>query len=190
KVLLLDEPLSNLDAKLREEMRDEIRALVKRAGVTVIIVTHDQEEALGLSDRVAVMDRGVLQQVDTPRALYQEPANALVARFVGTLNELPGVRAADRVVAHGVSVPAFAPSDIPTDGPCILGFRPEHAQFGPTGIPGRVRTRAFLGSTVRYRVDIGEDQIVVDGSPGHSPGDTVHVQVERGFALPMDHSPG
>ncbi|RMF57507.1 MAG: ABC transporter ATP-binding protein, partial [Calditrichaeota bacterium] len=85
-ILLLDEPLSNLDAKLRAETREEIRALQRRLGITTIYVTHDQEEALSLSDRLAVLDHGVCQQVGSPAEIYREPANAFVARFVGNSN--------------------------------------------------------------------------------------------------------
>lgn len=89
RVLLLDEPLSNLDAHLREQMRDEIRALVKRRGITVLFVTHDQEEALGLADRVAVMHQGRVEQHAAPERLYDEPATVFAARFVGRQSELP-----------------------------------------------------------------------------------------------------
>lgn len=188
RVLLLDEPLSNLDARLREEMRDEIRALVKRAGVTVVLVTHDQEEALGLSDRVAVMEHGTFQQVDTPEALYHTPANLLVARFVGTLNELPGVRDGDAVQIGDVRVPATPARDAPSSGPCLLGFRPEQVRLAapedPSGIPARIRTRAFLGANVRYRVEVGERTLLVDGPPAHLPGETVFLQITGGTLLP------
>ncbi|MFK7929699.1 MAG: ABC transporter ATP-binding protein [Myxococcota bacterium] len=184
KVLLLDEPLSNLDARLREEMRDEIRALVKRAGVTVVLVTHDQEEALGLSDRIAVMEDGRFQQVDTPQALYDRPANLRVARFVGTLNELQGEWDGQRVVVRGHPVAVEGPS--PKPGPCIFGFRPEHTQFTDVGIEGTVRTRAYLGSTVRYRVRVGDVDVVVDGPDGREPGDTVCLSVRRGLVLPTE----
>ena len=184
RVLLLDEPLSNLDARLREDMRDRIRELVKDVGVTVLIVTHDQEEALGLSDRVAVMERGVIQQFDTPSNLYERPRNGLVARFVGTLNELPGERTAEGVRVAGVDVAAHDTSDAPRDGVCTLGFRPEAARFAASGIPGTVIARTYLGHAVRYRVRIGEASVVVDGQGvSEEVGGTVHLAIDRGLVL-------
>ncbi|MCO4743873.1 MAG: ABC transporter ATP-binding protein [Proteobacteria bacterium] len=186
RVLLLDEPLSNLDARLREEMRDEIRALVKRIGVTVIFVTHDQEEALGLSDRVAVMEKGVIQQVDTPAGLYETPANGLVARFVGTLNEIKGERTATGVSLDGVEVAARATSESPSSGPCILGFRPEAATLSETGIPGVITARSYLGHTVRYRVQIAGSAVLVDGPRELEMGDEVHIAIADALVLGID----
>jgi iron(III) transport system ATP-binding protein len=184
RVLLLDEPLSNLDARLRDQMRDEIRALVKRKGVTVLFVTHDQEEALGLSDRVAVMDRGIIQQVDTPQALYNQPRNALVARFVGTLNELAGIRTgAEGVRVAGVDVDALPTEGAPDTGPCILGFRPEAAALAETGVPGTIEASAYLGHGMRYRVAVGDHSILVDGTPGRTVGSAVHVAIDHGLVL-------
>jgi ABC-type Fe3+/spermidine/putrescine transport system ATPase subunit len=184
RVLLLDEPLSNLDARLREEMRDEIRALVKRAGVTVVLVTHDQDEALGLSDRVAVMDRGTLQQVDAPEALYRHPNSLLVARFVGTLNELPATRVEHGVDVDGVFVRAEPAVDAPASGRCVLGFRPEQACFAEDGVPGVVRARAFQGARVRYRITAGASTVVVDAGSDLAPGDRVYLQISGGTILP------
>lgn len=183
RVLLLDEPLSNLDAKLREEMRDEIRALVQRLGVTVVFVTHDQEEALGLSDRVAVMEQGTIQQVASPATLYEQPSTALVARFVGTLNELPATREGDVLTLEGVVVKAHMTREAPASGACTLGFRPEDARFSDTGLAAVVRAQAYLGHTTRYRLSVGERTVSVDERPGFHPGDTVHLRIERGICL-------
>ncbi|TNE91609.1 MAG: ABC transporter ATP-binding protein [Deltaproteobacteria bacterium] len=183
RVLLLDEPLSNLDARLREEMRDEIRALVKRIGVTVIFVTHDQEEALGLSDRVAVMERGVIQQLDTPEGLYERPANGLVARFVGTLNELRAERTLHGAAVAGVDVAASPTTGAPDSGACVLAFRPENARLGEAGIPGEIVAKAYLGPTVRYRVRIDGQPVLVDGPRNLAVGDAVHVAVDRALVL-------
>jgi ABC-type Fe3+/spermidine/putrescine transport system ATPase subunit len=186
RVLLLDEPLSNLDARLREEVRDEIRALVKRVRVTVLLVTHDQEEALGLSDRVAVMDRGVIQQIDAPEALYDRPANGLVARFVGALNEVDGERDGDAVRVGGLAVPVLATGEAPTQGPCVLGFRPEHSRLADAATPGLdgvVEARITLGHTVRCRVRVGRGLVLVDGGSQVHEGDRVRVAITRGIAL-------
>ena len=108
-VLLLDEPLSALDAKVRVGLREEIRRLQLQLGMTTLFVTHDQEEALSISDRIGVMSNGRLEQLGTPRAVYAEPANAFVARFVGRLNELPGRVDGSAVEVAGVRVEAHGP---------------------------------------------------------------------------------
>ena len=190
RVLLLDEPLSNLDARLREALRDELRALVRRAGVTVLLVTHDQDEALGLSDRVAVMLDGRIAQVAAPEVLYRQPETLGVARLVGVLNELPAAR--DGAVARvgGQGVPATAADGAPQEGPCLLGFRPEQARLAADGLPGTVETAAFLGSRVRYRIRVLDTPIVVDGASGFAPGDRVHVAVDGGRIFPAPSAAG
>ena len=158
-MLLLDEPLSNLDAKLRVQMRRELRELQQRLGITTIFVTHDQEEAMTICDRIAVMDQGVIQQVGTPIELYDNPANRFVASFVGSANILDGMtatassrsRAGRNCHAGGVPVPA-APSwcsgrsTRPCHGRRRHLARPGHA----TRIPGRHRAlrRAHGGSEI------------------------------------------
>ena len=141
-ILLLDEPLSNLDAKIRVQVRAEIRTLQRSLGITTVYVTHDQEEALSLSDRVAVMRDGRIQQVATPKALYERPVNRFVADFVGTNNFIPGVckeRGEDRTVVETAlglvrarAAPAVAPG-----ARCVLAIRPENiALGGPGGVEG------------------------------------------------------
>ena len=168
KVLLLDEPLSNLDAKLRVQVRRELRELQQRLGITTIFVTHDQEEANTICDRIAVMNDGVIQQIGTPMDLYDQPANLFVANFLGTANILEGRITGDGaerafVLASGGRLPmpatAFAP-----DGARLV-FRPQHAVLHPPGaggLAGAIRHREFLGATVRYGVGIGTDEILVD----------------------------
>src|SRR5438477_2706131 len=134
-ILLLDEPLSNLDAKIRVHVRGEIRKLQKELGITTIYVTHDQEEALSLSDRVAVMRDGKILQVAPPKELYERPAGRFVADFVGTNNFLPGTCrevAADRICAEtalglvrGTPTPRIRPGE-----PCVLAIRPENIALG------------------------------------------------------------
>jgi len=137
-VLLLDEPLSALDLKLRQHMRSELRALQKRTGVTFIYITHDQSEALAMSDRVAVMSAGVLQQVGEPRELYDNPATPFVARFVGETNAVPGrVTALDGNMAtietaHGAMTGRAGP-DIRTGDGAHLYVRPEALKPGGEG---------------------------------------------------------
>jgi putative spermidine/putrescine transport system ATP-binding protein len=163
-VFLLDEPLSNLDAKLRLEVRVEIRELQRRLGLTTVFVTHDQEEALTLADRLVVMANGVVQQVGTPEELYESPANLFVAGFIGRSNVLHG-----RLVAPGrfesrgglvVEVPVTSRAP----GPASLALRPERLALAapdaalPPGInraTGRLTLVTYLGATTEYRVALG-----------------------------------
>ena len=159
-ILLLDEPLSSLDAKIRVQVRAEMRGLQRELGITAIYVTHDQEEALSLSDRVAVMREGRVQQVATPKVLYERPANRFVADFVGTNNFIPGVMSA-RVDGRAVVETALGsvrarPSDVAPGGACVLAVRPENVALGAAGdnvVEGRVRLAAYLGNTLRYDVE-------------------------------------
>ena len=160
RVLLLDEPLSNLDAGLREELGGQIVSLARDEGLTVVLVTHDQGEALSMSDRVGVMHAGVLQQVADPRTLYESPANGFVARFVGTLCEMDATCTGGRV--EGVASRVDAP-----DGPVRIGFRPEWSEFAETGLPVQVVSTAYRGATTRYHVRVqGQDAVVDARTPG------------------------
>ena len=153
QLLLLDEPLSNLDSKLREEMQVELRQLQRRVGVTTILVTHDQAEAMALCDRIAVMQAGRVVQVDAPWHAYEAPNEAFVADFLGRSNQL-AVRVADgqgHAGGHRFSVPPGLP-----DGPeVMLTIRPErlriHAATAP-GLPGQIASRTFLGHCWLYHV--------------------------------------
>ncbi len=149
QVLLLDEPLSNLDAALRVQMRRELLALQRKLGLTTIFVTHDQEEANTTSDRMAVLDKGVIQQIGTPQQLYDQPANAFVAGFLGTANILKGaMQGPDFVTAAGQRLPVAAPLG---DANRIV-LRPQNIRISGSGgeIAGRVAHREFLGSQIRY----------------------------------------
>jgi iron(III) transport system ATP-binding protein len=184
KVLLLDEPLSNLDAKLRVQVRRELRDLQQRLRVTTIFVTHDQEEANSICDRIAVINEGVVQQVGTPMHLYEQPANLFVAGFLGAANVLEGRLVADGseqafVLANGGRLPMPAATSAP-DGARLV-FRPQQAVLGEPGghgLVGAIRHREFLGATVRYGVGIGSDEILVDApftGPLHEIGAPVSV---------------
>ena len=184
KLLLLDEPLSNLDAKLRVQVRRELRELQQRLGLTTIFVTHDQEEANTICDRIAVMNDGVIQQVGTPKQLYEQPANLFVANFLGTANILEG-----RIAGDGASRVFEAPGDLRIPVPPDLKvpplskmvFRPQDATImaageaarpGTARVTGTVSYREFLGSSVRYGVRAGTADIAVD-RPFHA-GDTLY----------------
>ena len=173
-VLLLDEPLSNLDAKIRIQVRAEIRKLQKDLGITTIYVTHDQEEALTLSDRIAVINHGKLQQLGSPKDLYEKPETPFVADFIGINNLIPGdvreVNSADRwikvdtkvgpVVCLGGS--RFKPGDR-----CMVSVRPETSEISASEssekenncIGGTVSFTYYLGNTVRYDVELAPDLI-------------------------------
>ena len=193
QVLLLDEPLSNLDKSLRVQMRQELLAMQRRLGLTTIFVTHDQEEAMTTADRMAVLDGGVVQQVGTPAALYDDPVNAFVAGFVGTMNLLPArvrVRGADGVALDldGVGDLRLPPSVRAPDGDRLtLSFRPHTLQLAAADaargdhaawLQGTVEAREFLGEFTRYRVRVGSQAVAVDqphraGQPGLAVGAAV-----------------
>jgi ABC-type Fe3+/spermidine/putrescine transport system ATPase subunit len=161
-ILLLDEPLSNLDAKIRVSVRGEIRKLQKELGITTVYVTHDQEEALSLSDRIAVMREGRVLQTATPRDLYERPATRFVADFVGTNNFLPGVCRAREAGRTVVETPVGRLTGRSDDGVrpgdrCVLAVRPENVALGGAGenvLRGRIVLAAYLGNTLRYDVEV------------------------------------
>jgi len=198
RVLLMDEPLSNLDAKMRMQMRDVILDLVREAGITTVFVTHDQEEALAMSDQVALMDRGGIAQVGKPEELYATPANAYVADFIGSANVLPvevepehrGAAAGEPLhyrlggqVLEGRSGGGLA------GGAANLVARPEEltlaapAPSQPNALPAQVLRRQFLGARTIYRLRLAQGaEIVVEQHAGHAgarfrPGDAVQVLV-------------
>jgi putative spermidine/putrescine transport system ATP-binding protein len=155
QVLLLDEPLSALDAKVRVQLRDEIRRIQTEVGTTTVFVTHDQEEALAVADRVGVMRAGRLEQLAAPAEVYLRPASAFVADFVGLSNRLPGRLDGDAVSVLGARLPLVQAA---AGGPEVTALvRPESVEVVPdTDGPGRVVSTTFLGPTSRVRVAIGE----------------------------------
>ncbi len=170
-VLLLDEPLSNLDAKLRVEMRVEIKSIQKRLKTTTIYVTHDQEEALSISDKLVVMNQGRIQQVGAPRQVYESPANQFVADFIGIANFIEGSISEideEKVLAvvkteHGFQIEAMLEEGITRDMKVLASVRPEALSVYPRGnvgaalgmnqIDGVVRLTTYLGDVVRYEVE-------------------------------------
>jgi iron(III) transport system ATP-binding protein len=184
RVLLLDEPLSNLDAALREELRGEIAALRARLGTTMIFVTHDQHEALALSDRVAVMHQGVIEQIDSPERIYQSPSTPFVAGFVGGANRLEGRVEGRRFVcgAHVFELPEGA---VAAEGPATLAVRAEELELGGTGPALPLLARLFLGSATEYRFSIGEAVLRVVGPACEAkPGDAVAVSLRHARIYP------
>lgn len=195
RCLLLDEPLSNLDAQLRVEMRREIRRIVKENGLTGIYVTHDQEEALAMADRIAVLSEGKIAQVGTPEEIYRTPVNPYVAGFIGETNLIEGeVVEMDRgfcsVIAYGArlvgktTVPDWQPK---MGQPATVSIRPEawrlHKSGGENEISGKITARSYLGQCIEYLVEtaIGP-QKVVEMNPHviHEAGDEVVLHAREG----------
>ena len=181
-VLLFDEPLSNLDARLRRQMREEIRVLQQRLGLTVVYVTHDQAEAMAVSDRIIVMDRATIAQEGAPRELYESPRGAFVAGFMGDANRVRGSLTRRTPTMGDVRLGAVTVS-IPHrglhDGEVDVAIRPEaialHA-VGRGGLPAKVRKAAYLGGTMEYTLDtpIGELFAVSQAVEApFSPGDAI-----------------
>jgi iron(III) transport system ATP-binding protein len=170
EILLLDEPLSNLDASLRVQMRRELLRLQRQLGLTTIFVTHDQEEANTTSDRMAVLDGGVIQQVGTPQELYDQPSNLFVANFLGTANILEGHVETDGDQARFVTKTGDILS-LPQGGTGKnIVLRPQNIfirqQSSANALRGKILHREFLGSQVRYLIDAGGAELVVDQTHG------------------------
>ena len=201
RMLLLDEPLSALDARIRAGLREEIRALQQKLGITTIFVTHDQEEALSISDRIVVMNEGAIEQIGSPGDIYNRPRTRFVASFVGTLNSLQGVvvdpaEGAIRVGqtmlrARGVIEGAMAGETR------ALALRPEALHLGPpadgdNALTGVIEDATFLGAIVRLRVRIDGGALLVDAfnSNGPSfpePGDEVKVSFSPNDLIVLDN---
>jgi putative spermidine/putrescine transport system ATP-binding protein len=164
QVLLLDEPLSALDAKVRAQLRDQIRRIQLEVGITTLFVTHDQEEALAIADRVGVMQDGRLEQLAPPTEVYSRPATAFVAEFVGLSNRLVGTVSGSTVTVRGRDLPLVDPSTPP--GPAIALVRPEAVTLASDGtgesgpLTGTVIASTFLGATSRVTVDLGDATIL------------------------------
>lgn len=164
-LLLLDEPLSALDARVRLHLRQEIRELQQKLGITTIMVTHDQDEALTMADRIVVMDHGTIAQVGTPQEIYNRPATAFVARFIGSMNLMPSQAVDNGAVMLG-SVEAHLPIPAIPSEEGLLGFRPESAQVSCCAtlvdhsmlqLNGKVSSICFMGAYARVVVAISDD---------------------------------
>ncbi len=184
KVLLLDEPLSNLDPKLRESMRFEIKELQRRFNFTIIYVTHDQAEAMALSDRMLVMDMGVIQQIDTPTNMYNNPANKFVYGFLG-LSNFVDVNIGDGKVypegGSGQPFPCAIPGDF-TEAAGTVASRPNEIDLtAEGGYRTVVKARIFLGDYTEYRVDVGNQEVRIQstGDRGFMVGDSVGLDFTR-----------
>ncbi|MFZ2651515.1 MAG: ABC transporter ATP-binding protein, partial [Burkholderiaceae bacterium] len=175
QVLLLDEPLGALDLKLREQMQSELKALQRRLGITFLFITHDQHEALSMSDRIGVFNLGRLEQVGTAQAVYNEPASRFVAQFVGAANLLDG-EVARRLSGHSSAM-----------------LRPERIHLGPAGgarASGNVAEVQYFGAFTRIKVEAEGVQLQADlpesgSSPALVPGARVHLHWDEGAVHPL-----
>jgi len=206
KVLLLDEPLSALDKRLREQMQFELRDLQQNLGITFVMVTHDQYEAMTMSDRIGVMFAGKLAQVDTPEQLYARPCNRDVAEFIGGMNVLPASVSAREGEGLDVEMPGFGrlgiarnPNALSTATDILVGIRPEQieiaadrSEWGDVAVQGRVEHVAFYGETIHYRVAMqGVDRPMTASVPNHfhtvdhRPGDSVWLAIEGASVIDL-----
>ena len=190
QVLLFDEPLSNLDAKLRENMRDEIRKIQQRLGITAVYVTHDQVEAMALSDRIVVMNQGRIEQADAPEEVYRRPSSKFVADFIGKVNFLPATLERQEkdsvqlnVDGQGFTVPGVKET-LPKD--VVLVCRPESLFLSKEhGLPVTVQRVTYLGSSVEYavRTTWGQEVVVTEFNPlpgrMYAEGGNVHLDFHR-----------
>jgi putative spermidine/putrescine transport system ATP-binding protein len=177
RVLLLDEPLSALDAKVRVQLRDEIRRIQTELGITTFFVTHDQEEALAIADRVAVMRAGDIEQIGTPEELYRRPASPFVAEFVGLTNKLRGQVSGGELTVFGQRVP-LAGTNV-ADGAVQVYLRPEDVLLTSSGIPATVVSTSFLGALrrTRLRLDDGSELAVQHAArETPEPGALLHLE--------------
>jgi iron(III) transport system ATP-binding protein len=203
-ILLLDEPLSNLDAKIRVQVRAEIRRLQQELRITTVYVTHDQEEALSLSDRVAVMREGRVLQVGVPRDLYERPRSRFVADFVGTNNLIPGTAVRTEgewlLVETAIGPLRARPMGALAPGqPCVLALRPENVTVGGSGpdgnrVRGRIVLASYLGNTLRYDVEAPGVALKADiRDPWHHEALPVGTEVTLAFppsvTLVLPHEP-
>ena len=189
-VLLFDEPLSNLDAKLRVTMRTEIRRIQQEAGITAIYVTHDQSEAMALSDQIIIMEKGVVAQIGTPQEIYYHPASEFVADFIGEANFLRGKLSGKQgdegiVTVEGTPVPVVGVADQAEGKDCTLVLRPESAVLAEEGIlPCKVIVSCFMGSYQNYHVQVGSEIVkITDLNPRNKKiyqvGETAYVAFEK-----------
>jgi multiple sugar transport system ATP-binding protein len=177
QLVLLDEPLSNLDARLRLEARTFLKRLQRELGVTTVFVTHDQAEAIALADRIAVMDAGRIRQLGTPREVFQRPANTFVANFIGStpMNLLDAAVAGDGVRVGGtvLELPEAARGQVADGEPVVLGVRPEYLRVSASGQPGSLHGTVLvvegLGTSALVSVEVGDATVAATVPEGSEP---------------------
>jgi spermidine/putrescine transport system ATP-binding protein len=193
RLLLLDEPLSALDANLRRQMQVELKSLQREVGIAFVFVTHDQEEAMVMSDRIALLRSGELEQVASPREIYSRPATAYVAQFIGHTNLLRGEVRSGMVRCSSLSWSVELP-----DGPALFSLRPEKIRLLPAGtvagrgtvrVRGHVQQRAFHGATELIRVDYADQLTLVVRTPSGISQDEIELEFSPSDAIPVCESP-
>ena len=187
-IICMDEPLSNLDAKLRVQLRNELKKMQKDFGITTIYVTHDQEEALAISDRIAVMKDGHIMQIGTPREIYAKPQNPFVAGFIGVSNFLDCEVNAPQAGNAAVSIKGELDITVPVSraytGSGKISARPEQLFFSESGMPGTILFSTFLGDFIEYEVQLNDGQNLIvneytkDTTEIHSDGEKVHLSFD------------
>ena len=195
QVFLFDEPLSNLDAKLRIQMRAEIKELHQRLKTTMVFVTHDQIEAMTMADKIVVMQEGRIEQIGSPLELYNTPKNVFVATFIGSpaMNLIEGAARADGVEANGYKLPMAGSATAAQDGqPVVYGIRPEHLDLAEDGFPARVAVVEPTGSETMLvlRSDTTEVVAVLPDWHDIRPGETVHLRPRADRAHLFDRASG
>src|SRR5579862_1320824 len=188
RLLLLDEPLSALDANLRRQMQVELKSLQREVGIAFVFVTHDQEEAMVMSDRIALLRSGELEQVASPREIYSRPATAYVAQFIGHTNLLKADVRSGMARCGPLSWPVSLP-----DGPTLFSLRPEHIRLaGETtsaGVRGQVVQQAFHGATELLRVECADGFVLVVRTPAGEIASQVQLEFSPADAVPVRESP-
>ena len=178
-VLLLDEPLSNLDAKLREGMQIELRQIQRTIGTTTILVTHDQNEAMSLSDRIVVMSQGRIEQIGTPQETYERPASAFVSQFLGKTNDFAATIDRTAAPARLVAGSWSAPAPVGVVDPVTISIRPERIGFGDAGLAAKIVTRIFQGNHWLFQCESECGAVIVirqnDGQPQPAEGEAVRL---------------
>jgi putative spermidine/putrescine transport system ATP-binding protein len=178
-ILLLDEPLSNLDAKLREDMQIELRQIQRNVGTTTILVTHDQNEAMSLSDRIVVMNQGRIEQIGTPQETYERPASAFVSQFLGKTNDFAATIDRTATPARVVAGSWSAPAPAGLAGPVTVSIRPERIGFGDAGLAAKIVTRVFQGNHWLLQCESECGAMIVirqnDGQPQPAEGEAVRL---------------
>ena len=178
EIICLDEPLSNLDAKLRVQLRLELKKMQRDFGITSIYVTHDQEEALTLSDRIAVFNKGVIEQIGTPNEIYNHSATEFVCNFIGDINRL-SAELVDRLIAAGAAIDRADHHYIRLER---VHVNPERTESAAVTVPGRVSTREYYGLYIKYYIDVGSQTLKViernDGVRIYEPDEAVSVSID------------
>lgn len=181
-VLLLDEPLSNLDAKLREKMRRDIRNIQRKEKLTIVFVTHDQEEAITMSDRIVVLNKGQVQQIGKPHEIYHNPANEFVAKFIGKSNVLDVTRTETGIITECNNAILVDNTTLKGDGKVCI--RPEEFDFSEDGTPVIIKAKEFVGNRIEYIVSVGKQSFMLESrESGYNIGDTAKIKVRSAAVI-------